>query len=573
MKRSSRIIFVLAILVAVVLSFSMVNAQDEAVFAGGWPYSTPPTGHFNMFISGSIELKFWREIQQLPLATYVAETDTYDPLLATAWEASEDGQKFNVTLRDDAKWVNGDPFTAKDVWATFMTYRLVNNAVWSYIDAVEVVSDTEVSFSVKTPTSLIIRQVLRKPMVDYATYGEFADKLQALIDEGKTEESEEWTALSEEFNNFRPAFVNATGPFYMDTDSISESCIELKKNENSFLADVVKFDKVLVYNGDVAELTPLVLNYEVDFLTHVFPAASVATFEGMGYEMIQAHGKDGIALYFNEAVAPLDQKAVRQAIAYIIDRDRVGEVALPGTTVGNKYITGLADSITEVWVDVDKLNPYALDHEKAAELLEQSGMSKHDDGQWYLADGKQFTLSIQCPTTWSDGSTASMEMAQELTAFGIKTNVDGIDSTMRQTNINDGEFQIAISFFGSAQPHPMYAYETPLLLSNVNAPKGLSFPMVQETESCGTVDLNELLVESTAGWDVDAQKAAIEKIALTINETVPYLPIYAKNSKYISSRGLLTDWGTDDSLYLNSAGDDSYVVIKLLRGEIAPIAK
>ena len=571
MKRSGKTILVLAMLMAFVLSFAVVSADDEAVFAGGWPYSTPPTGHFNMFLSGSIELKFWREIQQLPLATYVAETDTYDPLLATSWEASEDGEKFVVTLRDDAKWVNGDVFTAKDVWTTFMVYRLVNNAVWSYIDSVEIVSDTEVSFDVKTPTSLIIRQILRKPMVDYASYGTYADKVQALLDEGKAEDSAEWLALSEDFNNYRPAFVNATGPFYMDTDSISESVIELKKNENSFLADVVKFDKILVYNGDVPELTPLVLNYEVDFLTHVFPAASVETFKALGYDMIRAHGKDGIALYFNEAAAPLDQQNVRQAIAYIIDRDRVGEIALPGTTAGNKWVTGMADAISEVWVDVDKLNPYEVNHEKAAELLEAAGLSKHDDGQWYLSDGKQFTLSIQCPTSWSDGSTASMEMAQELTAFGIKTNIDGIDSTMRQTNINDGEYQIAISFFGSAQPHPMYAYETPLLLSNVNAPAGLGYSMVQETESCGTVDLNELLVESTAGWDVDTQKAAIEKIALTINETVPYLPIYVKNSQYLSSRGLSTDWGTDESLYLNSAGDHSYVVIKLLRGEIAPL--
>lgn len=571
MKKYSKLLFVIAIIMAFVLSFSAVAAQDEAIFAGGWPYSTPPTGHFNMFISGAIELKFWREIQQLPLATYVAQTDTYDPLLATSWEVSEDEKTFNVTLRDDAKWVNGDVFTAKDVWTTFMIYRLVSNPVWSYIDDVEIVSDTEVSFSVKTSTSLLIRQVLRKPMVDYSTYGTYADQLQALVKEGKNEESPEWIALSESFNSFRPEIVNATGPFYMDTVSISESYIELKKNENSFLKDVVKFDKIIVYNGDVPVLTPLVLNQEVDFLTHVFPLASVETFVGNGYDVIEAHGRDGIALYFNESVAPLDQKDVRQAIAYVIDRDRVGELALPGTTAGNKYVTGMADSITEMWVDVEKLNPYSLDYDKAAELLQASGMSKRDDGQWYLEDGKQFTLSIQCPTSWSDASTAATEMAQELTAFGIKTNIDGIDSTMRQTNINEGEFQIAVSFFGTAQPHPMYAYETPLLLSNVNAPSGLKYSMVQETECCGTVDLSELLVESTAGWDAEPQKAAIEKIALTINETVPYLPIYVKNSKFISSRGLLTDWGTDDSLYMNSAGDDSFVIIKLLRGEIAPI--
>lgn len=33
-------------------------AAGQSVFAGGWPYSTVPTGHFNMFVSNAIELKY-----------------------------------------------------------------------------------------------------------------------------------------------------------------------------------------------------------------------------------------------------------------------------------------------------------------------------------------------------------------------------------------------------------------------------------------------------------------------------------------------------------------------------------
>lgn len=544
-----------------------------AVFAGGWPYSTPPTGHFNMFVANCIELKYYRELHQLPLATYNASTDTYDPMLAQEWNTSEDGTTFTVKLREDAKWMTGEAFTAKDVWTTFMMYRLVNNAVWSYISDVTVDSDNEVSFAVSTPSVLVLRQVLRKPMVDYTTYGEYAEKVDALLKAGLGEDSVEWTALVEEFNNFRPETVNATGPYYLDVNSISESSIELKKNENSCLADQVKFDKIVVYNGDVPDLTPLVLNGEIDFLTHVFPAASVATFEQMGYQMRQVAGRDGLAMYFNESVKPLDQVEVRQAIAHVVDRVRVGEVALAGITEGTKYLTGMCDTLTEDWVDTSKLISYNVDTEKAAALLEQAGLTKGSDGKWYLSDGKKFTISLQCPASWSDASTAATEIAQELTAFGIETKVDGIDSTMRQSNISEGQYQVALSFFGNGQPHPMYSYEVPLLLSNANAPVGLKYPMVQETESCGTVDLNQLLVDTTSGWDKDAQKEAVEKIALTINETVPYIPLYVKNAKYVTSEGMRTDWGEDDSLYMNSAGDDSFVVIKILRGELGPKQK
>ena len=541
----------------------------DAAFVGGWPYSTVPTGHFNMFVSNAIELKFYRELHQLPLATYQAAGDVYEPMLAKSWDISEDGTTFRVTLRDDVKWRSGEPFTAKDVWTTFTMYRLVGNPVWSYIDSVEVLSDHEVAFSVKTPTSLILRYVLRKPMVDYLTYGAFADKAQALLDAGHSTDSADWQALAAEFSLFRPEYVNATGPYYLEGANITESSVELLKNDSSFLADTVKFGKVVVYNGDVASLTPLVLNNEVDFLTHQFPAASMQTFEGMGYHTLQVNGVDGIAVYFNQAVEPLGNKQVRQALAYVIDRERVGSLALPGVSQGTGYLSGLGNDMTEKWVDTSKLIDYSLNLEKAKELLTQAGLTQKD-GQWQLANGKPFTLSLQCPSSWSDAATAASEVAQQLTAFGIKTTFEGIDGTMRQANIDEGNFQLALSFFGTGQPHPMFAFETPLLVSNANAAKGLSYPMVQDTEACGKVDLKELIAASTAGWDVDAQREAVGKIVYTVNETVPFLPLYTKNSKYISSEGVRTDWGADTALYQNSAGDDNFAVIKILKGELGP---
>ena len=143
----------------------------KAAFVGGWPYSTMPTGHFNMFSANAIELKFYRELHQLPLATYVASEDAYEPMLAESWEISEDGTEFRVKLREDVSWRTEESFTSKDVWTTFMIYRLVGNPVWNYVSDMEIVSDNEIVFFVKKPTTLILRYVLRKPMVDYLKIG------------------------------------------------------------------------------------------------------------------------------------------------------------------------------------------------------------------------------------------------------------------------------------------------------------------------------------------------------------------------------------------------------------------
>lgn len=542
----------------------------NAVFAGGWPYETTPTGHFNMFVPNSIELKFYRELHQLPLATYIAEDDEYVPMLAEGWELSDDNKSITLELREDAVWRSGENVTAQDVWTTFMMYRLVGNPVWNYVEEINVTSDTTVEFILSEETTMIYRHILRKPIVDALTYGEYAEKLSALVEEGKDAASAEWQNLANEFSSFRPDIVNATGPYYLAPENVSQSHIELLKNDTSFLADTVNFDKVMVYNGDVPDLTPLVLNREVDYLTHQFPASSMQSFLNLGYETIQLQGVDGIGLYFNGAVKSLGEKEVRQALAYVIDRNKIADLALPGVTRGTSYVSGLGDLMTETWVDTALLTDYSVNLEKATELLESVGMEQRD-GRWFQADGTAFTLSVQSPSSWSDAATAAAEIAQQLTAFGIPSSFEGIDPNSRQSNINEGNFELALSFFGTAQPHPMFAFETPLLLSNANVTRGLSYPMVQDTEKYGEIDLEELIYASTKGWDTDAQREIIEQIVVTINDTVPYLPIYSKWSTNLSSKGVRTDWGSDESLYLNSAGDDNFAIIKILNGELKPL--
>lgn len=569
--RMRKIVAIFMLMVIGIASLSAAGQQGSTVraqtFSGGWPYATPPTGHFNMFVANAIELKFWREMHQLPLALYVNATSEYTPMLAESWKIDEAAKTMTVNLRPDAKWLTGEKVTARDVWTTFYIYRLVNNPAWNFIGEVSAASDTQAVFTIKSATPLFTRNVLRKPIVDYKTYGAFAEKTAALVKRGLDANSQEWKNLVADFNAFRPTIVNATGPYYIDPAKVSQSSIVMQLNPNSFLLDQTKFETLTIYNGDVPDLTPLVLSGKIDYLTHVFPASSMQAFERAGYSFVQLPGVDGLAIYFNHALAPLGDVRVRQAMAYIIDRDRIGKLALPGVSVGVKYLTGLGDEAAQAWSDVTKLNPYKLDLAKAEALLKEAGLTKKSN-QWYLASGKQFTLTLQCPTGWADASTAAAEAAQQLTAFGIKTSVQGIESTQRTPNIVEGKFEMAMSFFGTGQPHPMYAYEGPLLASNTNAGGvGISFPLTQTT-SAGVVDFNKLLQDSIKGWDVNAQRVVVGKIIAAFNETLPVLPMYMKESRNLTSNGLRTVWEGPSNLYKNSAGDDNFVVYQLLNGMI-----
>jgi peptide/nickel transport system substrate-binding protein len=428
-----------------------------------------------------------------------------------------------------------------------------------------------IAFQFNKGSTLIKRYILRSNIVDYSTYGSFAKKLEKIISDGKNSKSNEWQSLLADFNQFRPDFINATGPFYLNPEKISQSKVVFDKNPNSYLKDVVKFDKIYVYNGDVSSLTPLVLNNKIDYLTHVFPAGTMQTFESMGVKFIKLSGRDGIALYYNHLKKPLNNEKVRQAIAYIIDREEVGKLAVPGVTKGVKYITGIGKTMTEAWVDeIGELNLYKPSHNKAKTLLSEAGLTQKN-GKWYFNDNK-FTLKIQAPVGWSDAAIAAKNIAEQLSAFGIETVFKGIQSSQRVPNISKGDFDLALSFWGTGQPHPKFAYEGPLLYSNIKASgPGIGFDMVQETGR-GKINFEELIEDSALGWDIDKQKEIITKIAHGFNETLPILPIYTKESKNVTGANIRSKWPEFDSpIYNNPPGVDNFAIILILRGTLEPI--
>ena len=554
-------------LILLVSGVSVVLA--ESIFSGGWPYSVPPTGHFNMFVANGINIKFFRDLHQLPMAFYLWADNSYEGYLATDWTVDLENNRFQVDLRENALWLNGDSFTAKDVWTTFMIHRLIGSPVWDYLEDVEIVNDYQVWFHMKLPSSLVQRMILRENIVDY---GKFADQVAELVTKGVERNSSEWSSLAADFNQFRPTLVNATGPYYLDPQRVYASRIELWKNENSYLADAVHFDKIYVYNGDVPELTPLVLNNQIDYLTHIFPAGTNAAFHAKGVEFVQTPGMDGLAIYFNHKHSELGRLEVRKAITYAINRDEVGALALPGVTQGVQVVSGLGESLLSGWVDdPSDLIAYEYDTDKATALLESVGFVKKRN-IWYKPNGDRFELTLQAPVSWSDAAVAAENIADQLTAFGIKTTFTGIEASQREPNINSGAFEMALSFWGTGKPHPRYAFEGPLLYSNIRAQgPGIGFDIEQST-SRGKVNFEELILKSAEGWDIETQKSMISTLVYAFNETLPVLPIYTKSPKNVTGMGIRSEWPDfSDPIFQNSPGDDNFAVISILRGTLKPL--
>ena len=135
-------------------SLATVIAQDDmqapdGTWFGTWPYTLPPDHHLNAYASGGPNSNLgnvYRGMVELTPAFYLWATDEYVGILADDWGFVDDNTAYEITLRDDALWSNGEQVNADDVITTYALGRLSGWSQFNFIDDVEKVDDFTVRF-------------------------------------------------------------------------------------------------------------------------------------------------------------------------------------------------------------------------------------------------------------------------------------------------------------------------------------------------------------------------------------------------------------------------------------------
>ena len=557
-----------------------VAAGSGGAFHGAVPFQLPPKGHYNTFATDAILAGgFYHDVLEMPMALYKWDANEYIPQLATAWEVVQP-DSFKVTLREGVKWSDGAEFTSKDVLATFNLTRVQSGVVWKYLESVTADDEYNLTFKMKTPSTVVQRYVLRERIRSSAVYGQWADRAAELFAAGEPD-AEALKALRTEFEQFRPAAMVVSGPFNIDTASITEAQLTLVKNPTAWNANQVAFDRIVLYNGETPTITPLVLAGEVDYATHGFPPATEAAFAQQGTRVIRPPIYSGPALFINYAtVKTMADPKVRQAIALAINRDENATVSLGQSARNPKYMAGAPDLILERWMDeadLAKLNPYAHNVEEANKIMEGLGFTK-DNGVWVSPTGERMEYELGFPAEYADWSAAGQNLATQLTNWGIKTTARTVTFTQWNPDVQNGRFQLGINAWGAGNPHPHFHYTADLLTFNapVSPGPGMSLPLKQRSEVLGEeIDFSQLVVDSAAGLDETAQRAAITKLATAYNELLPTIPLWERlgNNPALDGKRV-TGWPADgDPIYINSPYADSFVIIMILDGTLKPAAQ
>ena len=321
--------------------------------------------------------------------TRLGPDGTVLPDLAAGWDVGADARSYTFRLRRGITWQDGAPFSADDVIFTCDALRDPDfrgepslGLFWQQVTCTKL-DDFTIRFELPQPLA---------PFPAYATIGILPKhKLEGLTAEG---------LFLSPFNE-RPI---GTGPFvltYMDTQRAV-----LKSNPAYLGGEPFIAELELRFFPDYTTAAAAFQEHRVQglLLGPEAPPADQALLDGLGDVQHLVSRRNSYTLLFLNTRGPfLDDKVVRQAILYALDRPTILADTLDGRA-------DLADSpiVPGTWAYSDDIRRYTYDPQEAQALLEKGGWKLNSRGVMEK-DGQELSLSIL-----TDPDTARASIAQEI---------------------------------------------------------------------------------------------------------------------------------------------------------------
>ncbi|WP_226533574.1 ABC transporter substrate-binding protein [Microbacterium paraoxydans] len=225
------------------------------------------------------------------------------------------------------------------------------------------------------------------------------------------------------------------------------------------------------------------------------------------------------AIWLNNAAAPFDSVAVRQALAYSIDRD-----AIVKRLFGSLGIEEAQQSFNSPMVApfaADDFSRYTLDLDKVDELMEGDGWSKNSDDVW-AKDGETATFAVKTLAGNKRRDLTVQVLQSQLAEAGFEMTIDQVTpADLFGTTAPQGDFQAGLWALVDTFPDPTLSstFSSVNIPSEANGFSGINFYRVD------IPGLDDLLGQVDSEIDTDARIAASHEGDALIAENVPSLPL------------------------------------------------
>jgi ABC-type dipeptide transport system, periplasmic component len=324
--------------------------------------------------------------------------------LASDYTISEDGLVYTFTLREGVKFHNGNTVTAQDV-----KYSL--DRASGLLDGTPLIS----SLSVLTSVDILDEKTVQVT-VGSANTELIYSFVAAIIPAGSGEE-ESGTPIG-------------TGPFSFVSYKPQEGVV-IAKNADYWQEGLPYLDEVnfkivnspdtalLELKGGSIQIYPYLTDSQANELKDSFQILSAPS------DVVQA-------LFLNNAVEPLNDVRIRQAICYALDLDMVNEfVAGGGATLVS---SAMLPTLQTYYVDLTDTYGSGANIQKAQELMADAG----------FPDG--FDLEITVPSNYEYHMQTAEVVAEQLKAAGINATINPVEwSSWLSDCYTDRNYQSTIS--------------------------------------------------------------------------------------------------------------------------------
>ncbi|MFJ4223656.1 ABC transporter substrate-binding protein [Microbacterium sp. NPDC089695] len=225
------------------------------------------------------------------------------------------------------------------------------------------------------------------------------------------------------------------------------------------------------------------------------------------------------AIWLNNSAAPFDSVAVRQALAYSIDRD-----AIVKRLFGSLGIDKAQQSFNSPMVAPfagDDFSQYSLDLDKVDELMTGDGWEKNGDDVW-AKGGETATFSIKTLAGNKRRDLTVQVLQSQLKDAGFEMTIDQVTpADLFGTIAPQGDFQAGIWALVDTFPDPTLSstFSSVNIPSEANGFSGINF------YRANIPGLDDLLAQVDTEVDQDARIQVSKEADSLIAENVPSLPL------------------------------------------------
>lgn len=501
--------------------------------------------------------------------------------IAKSWSVSNGGHAVTVWLNPKARWSNGQPVTSTDIVDSFALYFVYGTSQSFDLGSVKALGPREIQFK-EVPGdnySAFWRSVLEQYIVPASVYGGilpaniwttinqslYSGSNSALVKQAKAAQTTLSTLNKTKLDTLAPQKDVSAGPYYISSMNPDE--IIMTKNPYFYDANRISIKTVIMRNnasnntvfgwlrgGQIYQGTSGGMSLA---LVHQLERTP-----GNVYYQIPAFVTAQLA--FNEKDYPWGMVQVRQAIAYLLNKQTIWKIGEPTGGTRSLWSDGMIDTQTKAYLtggQLHALNRYNPSTAKAANLLKSVGFKKKG-GQWYTPKGKLFTINIMNVSGFNDWIEAGSVMENELNAFGIKTR-QTIVASFAEYEQDQTNGAYAVQFWiGSLGPWIYSTWSrlygsidgyslngTKLVYTAASKKDGgnwLDFPQTVKVKGYGTINPGQLTNElSNASLTQGEIKTIVAKLSAATNQYVPVITLW----DYAQAGFVNTQYFTDYPLH------------------------